>query len=383
MTTDTAHLAGELSFPQDLGRLADDFDNGTTQLRDVGRMLTAQRDAILEAFENNTIAELATGYPELLSLPVANLHARVVAGEADQPIGHNFFVNAKGFLNAQLPWAHQFNDLIQARTGASLYDISQSNDAAGKDRLLAGITNTPDSELTTALAVYLAGRSREGERYLTQQYGEILQRTKVEVYATTLKIGATTGLRVDMIGRAAGQLHRATFGSLDHLDGLVTSQNTGAAGDYRIGSLRIEVQFDGNVQSAELRSKADAHHIIAHELQHAGSAQAGLRCGLQASGEGLEANEGMTEYLAQLSIGSPGIERTADGRSQVRRGVPYRVPVFAMMALHEQFKAGKNHHFATLFNAYHGDTRNTAQLEQALDVFYQHDATIARQLTNQ
>jgi hypothetical protein len=54
-----------------------------------------------------------------------------------------------------------------------------------------------------------------------------------------------------------------------------------------------------------------------------------------------------------------------------------------MMALHEQFKAGKNHHFATLFNAYHGDTRGTAQLEQALDVFYQHDATIARQLTNQ
>lgn len=89
----------------------------------------------------------------------------------------------------------------------------------------------------------------------------------------------------------------------------------------------------------------------------------------------------MTEYLAQLSFGSPGIEQVAGGGLRVRQDVPYRAPVFAMLALHEQFKAGKNSHFAVLFNAYHGDVRNQAQLEQALDAFYQHDVAISGQLS--
>jgi hypothetical protein len=382
VTTDTASLVGELSSPQDLGCLTADFDNGTTPLRDVGGMVTAQRDAILDAYQNGSIDDMATSYPELLSLPVANLHARVVGGQQDQPVGHNFFVNAIGFLDAGLPWARQFDDLMQTKTGVSLHDIARSDDKAGKDRRLAAITENPDSQLTATLAVYLAGRSLAGERYLGQQYGDILARAKGQVYATTERIGATTGLRVDMLARAKGQLDRATFGSFDHLVGLVTSDNSGAAGDYRIGSLRIEVQFDGNVRSAQLRDKTDAHHVIAHELEHAGSAQAGLRCGLQANGEGLEANEGMTEYLGQLSIGTPGIERLADGSSRIREDVPYRAPVFAMLALHEQFKSGQNQHFAILFNAYHGDVRNSVQLEQALDAFYRHDVAISKQLAS-
>ncbi len=383
LPTDTAHLAAELSAPQDIARLAVDFDNGVTPLRDVGRMFTAQRAAILEAYQAGTVSDIATSHPEILSIPVQNLHERVVSGAQDQPVGHNFFVNATGFLDARLPWARQFNDLLRRRTGASIYDVAQSDDKVGKDRLLAAITENPDPELRTTLAVYLAGRSLEGEKYLKQHYGETLERAKGQVYATTQRIGATTGLRVDMLERTAGQLQRATFGSFDHLEGLVTSGNSGAAGDYRIGSLRVEVQFDGNVRSARLRSGSDAHHVVAHELHHAGSAQTQekYRCGLQINGEGLEANEGMTEYLAQLSVGSPGIERLADGGLRIREDVPYRAPVFAMLALHEQFKTGKNSHFATLFNAYHGDVRGQAQLEQALDAFYQHDVAISGQLS--
>lgn len=380
VTTDTTLLAGELSSPQDLDRLSADFDNGATPLRDVGGMIKAQRDAILDAYRSGTVIDIAASNPEILSIPVANLHARVVDGQRDQPVGHNFFVNATGFLDAGLSWARQFDDLMLTRAGASLYDIASSDDKAGKDRLLAAITENPDGQLTATLATYLAGRSLEGERYLEQHYGDGLQRAKGQVYATTEAIGATTGLRVDMLERAAGQLHRATFGSFDHLQGLVTSDNSGAAGDYRIGSLRVEVQFDGSVRSARLRDGTDAHHVIAHELQHAGSAQAGLRCGLQANGEGLEANEGMTEYLAQLSIDNPGIERLADGGLRIREDVPYRAPVFAMLALHEQFKVDKNQHFSTLFNAYHGDIRSSTQLEQALDAFYQHDVAITQQL---
>lgn len=383
LPTDTAHLSAELAAPQDVTRLARDFDDGLTPLRDVGRMFTAQRAALLEAYEEGTVRNMATSHPEILSIPVRNLHERVVSGAQDQPVGHNFFVNATGFLDARLPWAKQFDDLLRTRTGASIYDIAQSDDKLGKDRLLAAITESPDSELMTTLAVYLAGRSLEGEKYLKQHYGEVLERAKGQVYATTQTIGTTTGLRIDMLERAAGQLQRATFGSFDHLEGLVTSDNSGAAGDYRIGSLRVEVQFDGSVRSARLRSGSDAHHVVAHELHHAGSAQTQekYRCGLQINGEGLEANEGMTEYLAQLSVGSPGIERLTDGGLRIREDVPYRAPVFAMLALHEQFKAGKNNHFATLFNAYHGDVRSQAQLEQALDAFYRHDVAISSQLS--
>ena len=380
--TDTGLLSNELSAHQDVTRLAVDFDNGVTQLRDVGRMFTSQRTAILEAYQAGTIDTMAATHPDILSVPVQNLHYRVVSGIQDQHIGHNFFVNATGFLDAELPWARQFDDLLRSRTGASVHDIAQSDDSVGKDRLLASISENPDRELTTALGIYLAGRSFEGEKYLKQHYGETLERAKSQVYATTVSIGATTGLRVDMLERAAGQLERATFGSFDHLEGLVTSDNSGAAGDYRIGSLRVEVQFDGSIRSARLRSGSDAYHVVAHELHHAGSAQTleNYRCGLQINGQGLEANEGMTEYLAQLSVGSPGIESLADGSSRIREEVPYRIPVFVMLALHEQFMNGKNNHFSVLFNAYHGDVRSQAQLEQAFDIFYQYDVALSHRL---
>ncbi len=380
--TDTAHLAEELSAPQDLARLATDFDNGTTSLRDVGNMLTVQRTAILDAYQAGTIGEMVATYPEILSTPVQNLHERVVSGSQDQPVGHNFFVNATGFLNARFPWARQFDELLRTRAGMSIRDIAQSDNMLGKDRLLATMTEKPDAELMATLAIYLAGRSLEGEKYLKQHYGETLERAKGQVYAVTQSIAPTTGLRIDMLERAAGQLQRATFGSFDHLRGLVTSDNSGAAGDYLISSLRVEIQFNGSVRTARLRDGTDAYHVVSHELHHAGSAQTrqNYRCGLQINGQGLEANEGMTEYLAQLSVGSPGIEKLAHGGLSIRQGVPYRAPVFTMLALHEQFKAGKNDYFAVLFNAYHGDVRSQAQLEQALDTFYQHDATISSSL---
>jgi len=381
--TDTAHLAAELAATHDVARLMVDFDDGVTPLRDVGKMFTAQRTAILEAYRTGTVSNIAASHPEILSIPVKNLHERVVSGTQDQPVGHNFFVNARDFLDARMPWAIQFNDLLHRSTGYSIYVVSQSDDWAGKDRLLAAITEKPDPELKSAIAVYLAGRSLEGEKLLEQHYGKTLERAKGQVEATTQRIGITTGLRVDMLERAKGQLQRATFGSFDHLAGLVTSDNSGAKGDYGICSLRIEVQSDGSVRSARLRNGSDALHVVAHELHHAGSAQTkeNNRCGLQINGdEGLEANEGMTEYLAQLSVGSPGIEQLTDGSMRIREDVPYRAPVFAMLALHEQFKAGKNNHFAVLFNAYHGDVRSQTQLEQAFDAFYQHDVSISEQL---
>lgn len=375
--TDTARLARELWLPQDLHKVITDFEDGFTDLRDVGRMTAAQRDAILDAYRLGTIDRIMTSHPDILSIPVTNLHQRVTNGPQDQPIGHNFFVNADGFIQADLPWAKQLDSLVRSRTGSSIRDIGLSDDMAGKDNLLRAITEYPDDQLTIALAVYLAGRSLEGERYLEREYGAILQQSKVEAWRTIQTVAQATGLRIDMLERAARQLHLAAFGSFDHLEGLVTSDNTGTAGDYRIGTLRIEVQFVGSVRAAELPSQEDAHHVVVHEVEHATSAQSGLRCGLQASGMGLEANEGMTEYLGQLSIHSPNSVRQV---LEIGTRVAYRPPTITMYLLHQQLITGENQAFATLFNAYHGDVRNKDQLEEALDTFYTSDNIVGYEL---
>ncbi len=376
--TNTAYLSSELARPQDLSLLVDHFDRGHTSLRDVGNMVTAQRDVILEAYQYDTLDNLEEIYPGIISQPVRNLHERVTFGEKDQPIGHNFFVNATGFIEANLPWARQFDELIHDRTGLSIRDIARSSNYASKDQLLATITDNPDKSLETSLAVYLAGRSLAGENYLKQNYEDVLNYTKDQVFSTSQKIATTTGLRADMLSRLSQQLQRSTFGSFDHLVGLVTSDNSGATGDYVIGTLRAEVHFDGNVRSAEKRTKTEAFHILSHELHHAGSAQTidGNRCGLQINGQGLEANEGMTEYLAQLSAGCPDIRRLPNGNINIERTMSYAKPVTAVISLRQQFKNGTNNHFAVLFNAYHGDIRSQSQLEQALDAFYQLDSSL-------
>ena len=374
--TDTAYLSTELSMPQDLARLAIDFDNGNTSLRDVGDMGARTRKLILDLYQEKSINEIAADTPFLFTTPVMNLHDRVVHGEQDQSVGHNFFVNASWMLHYDFPWAKQFNDYIQANSGFSVMDIA-SNPRMDKDALLAAFTDTttlsPDE--MAIVGVYLAGRSLFGEQYQQAKYGEVMKYAKGRVLATTQEVAETTGLRQDMLERATGQLQRAAFGSFDHLAAMVTSDNRGGTmGDYQTGSLRLEVLAKGTARNGVERTKEEAYPIIAHELNHAASAQdSKSRVGLKMNGQGLEANEGMTEYLAQLAIGSPNIERMADGSMCVSEYAPYREAVFAMLVLHQQFKAGRNNHFATLFNAYHGDVRSQAHLEQALDAFYQYD----------
>ena len=382
LPVDTARLSAELAAPQDTTRLSTDFDNGMTPLRDVGVMVELQRTAILEAYRDGMVETMSITHPEILTTPVRNLHNRVTLDVQDQPVGHNFFVNASGFLRADLPWARQLDDSLCVHTGLSIDAVARLGNNADKDRFLSDITKNQDIRLSASLAVYLAGRSLEGEKYLKQNYGELLERAKSDDFETIQRIDETTNLRIDMLERAAGQLRRATFGSFDHLQGLVTSDNTGAAGDYLPGTLRVEVQFSGSVRSAQPRGGPEAYRVLVHELHHASAAQCKdrSRSGLRCKGRGVEVTEGMTEYLAQLSIDDSNIRRRSDGGLFVQQDTPYREPVFAMLALHEQFKAGKNNHFAVLFNAYHGDVLDRVQLERALDAFYRYDIAISDQL---
>lgn len=382
-TTDTKRLAAELASPRNLTRVIHDFDEGNTPLRDVGGMVTAQRTAILRAYATGTLSDMARREPKLLTTPVENLHQRVTAGMQDQPVGHNFFVNATGFLDQR--WGQQFDALVQRRSRRTIIDIAQSRNLPWKDHVLAALTQNPDPETARVIATYLAGRSLESEKYLESLYGDVLTHAKGEVLTATRRMSSVTGLSKEMLHRAIEQMNRTRFGSFDHLDGLVTSGNTGAAGDYLIGSLRVEVQFAGDVQSSRLRSKEEARHVLSHELQHASSAQiltsTQVRCGLSINGQGLEANEGMSEYLAQLSIGSPGIEFSRSQNTvRASERLPYRLPTIAILLLHEEFKKNENRHFATLFNAYHGDVKSTKDLERAFDAFYQHDIALARDL---
>jgi hypothetical protein len=252
------------------------------------------------------------------------------------------------------------------------------NDASIKDQILAEITSNTDSELVLKIATYLAGRSLAGEQYQMYHYGTSLETAKKQVITTTRDIAGKTGLSNAMLERSIRQIKRTSFDSFDHLSRLVTSGETGSAGSYYMGTLRIQVAFEGNIRSPKLLTPLQAHSIVTHEVQHAGSAQSIGRCGLSMNGQGLQPNEGMTEYIAQLSTGSPNIVQLSGGAVDVRKGAVYRAPVLAMLALHRQFETRNNQHFATLFNANHGDVRNPKKLETALNEFYALDEAITK-----
>lgn len=88
----------------------------------------------------------------------------------------------------------------------------------------------------------------------------------------------------------------------------------------------------------------------------------------------------MTEYLAQLSMGRPGIKELRNGEMSVLENVPYRAQVIAMMALHNEFNSGGGSDFGVLFNAYHGDVENPEELKKALDAFYRINEMVSRRL---
>jgi hypothetical protein len=186
-----------------------------------------------------------------------------------------------------------------------------------------------------------------------------------------------------MLERAMAQIDRASFGSFDHLAGQVTSDNSGAAGDYLPGSLRIEVHLKGDAASSQIRSNEEVLPIISHELHHAASAQSVKegRIGLKSFSGGLEANEAMTEFLSQISSGTSGISGVEDG-FRVDEDISYHIPVVAMLVLYQQYASGINQHFALLFNAYHGDVRDTQQLKNALDAFYKEESAYREQINN-
>jgi hypothetical protein len=374
--TDTTRLSGELARPQDVTKVISNFDNGLTQVRDIGQMTIAQRQAILQYYQSGDLTRLARTQRGVISAPVTHLHTRVLDGmdttkPTDQPVGHNFFVNATGFRDASLPWAIDFDDTIARITGHSLYEIAAMTGHFGKDLLLAELTDEPDDDILLPFAAYLAGRSLEGERFLYTHYGEHLKASKVKAFKTTQEIAVSTGLRIDMLERAAKQLQRTTFGGFDHLVRLVTSGNTDVMADYQRGTLRVDVMSQGTVQSAELQQGVEAMTNITHESFHALSAQTEVRTGLRLGPDGLAANEGLTNYLTQLALGTDSaIERNSDGSSRLQANIAYPAGTLAMLALHEQFKSNRNRHFAVLFNAYMGDTRSATELEDALETFY-------------
>lgn len=375
--TDTKQLAKDLASPQDLNEVVREFDSGNTPLRDVGQLNSTHRQILLNYFEQGHLDKLWHAQPIVLNSPVNFLNKRVISGHNDQPIGHNFFVNATMFVDLGVDWVINFDRALKEKTGYTIYEIAASKDYVLKDRLLAHITNLQDKQLTESIAVYLAGRSLIGEKYLNEVYGSVMKEQKQQAFRVSHTIAETTGLRLDMLERNAQQLKRAAFGSFDHLCGLVTTNDTGVMGDYKPGSLRVEIQFNGSANNPSLKPYNVARLTIAHELQHAGSAQSNIRCGLMnGRREGLDANEGMTEYLAQLALGKPGINTLPDGRSSIGPGVAYHLATATMYSLHNQFNHGTNKHFAVLFNAYHGDVRSGAQLEDSLDAFYEIENTI-------
>ncbi len=376
--TDTYQLAAELASGQDLDRLVNDFDKGSTYLREVGGMCVLERDGILETYEDGRLNEFVRELPELVEKPVRNLHKRISSGDDNQKVGYNFFCKARNLLpyKDQVPGLDDLDTLIRRKYRVGVFElgnmIAVEKNYATADSLLGQITNLTDLEMTKIVAVYLAGISKVGEQILERSYGEVLRKAKDDTRLSVTNIGRITGLKPEALGRVLAQIDRATFGSYDHLDGMVTTGNSGALGDYQGGTLRLEVHMKGDAGSPKARTPQEVLSIISHELHHAASAQSveARRIGLKSIGGGLEANEGMTEFLSQISSGFEVLTRNENGSYSIREDLPYAIPTSTIAILYQQYLSGFNNHFAILFNAYHGDADSVDELRKALDAFY-------------
>lgn len=363
------NLATELCSDLDYNRLIDRFDQGLTPVvYDVGGMFTAQRERIIDAYMGEKVLEGVYKSPKTFSSPVRRLHNRIEKSIQKRPVGNIFFSEMVDFLDKEIVWAKELDDLLFSMTGWRAHDIINSSDSIFQGDLLLHLTEDLDEDLIGRLAVYLAGRSLYGENGLEEQYGNVLRFARKGVSRTICDIARHTGLSEDMTLRALEQIERAGFGSLDRIEN-DTLENVVAGGCYLSGTLRMVVKIDNLLKSY----KNLPYKIVSHELHHVASAQTDkekIRCGLRVVDQGIGIDEGMTEFLTQLSIGSPNIERLVNGNLRLRKESDYQPVVFGMLALYKQFEVGRNEYFATLFNAYHGDVKDQGALEEAIDMFY-------------
>lgn len=378
-------LAERLREPRDFHEVIRNFDAGNTEVRDVARYTKNDRAGVIRL--GHILAQQPTlrmHLPQEATAVIqrANENFQSILAN-DNPIaqpyvGWNFTVNAQGFKQANLPWAHLIDNSV--RTTLESY---QQPSRGGIDELLHITTNDADqiaratwrtvsNEHPIEMAIYLAERSQFSENYQRERYREDIAEAKRGVYSLTRELSAQYGLPIEYEKRALDQLYRVDFSAFDHMIRGVDAGD-GVLADYQSGTLRIETKFGGNV--AQPTESRDAVGATSHELFHATSAQVtsrdnsdlGLRCGDQ----GRDINEAMTELLSKLSLGrvkrhSNGSYILVDSRHGVEvPAVTYVNPVISMLSTMK----GQPEMFGSLFRAYHGYTPDKQRLVSAINHF--------------
>jgi hypothetical protein len=367
LPVDTRRITAELSKPRDLHAIVQKFDRGETWLRDISGLTSNQRETVLTIGNNNqrTMRRSEYGY---FQKAAENLRSGMEDPDNLQRMaGWNFLVNATGFIRANYPWAQGLNACFQKEYGHSIgeitnyFDTQHPEDKGTLHHLVSRVASNP--KYTYTIGYYLAGRSEASQQFQETRFGESLDQAKADVEASLPQLAARYGLPESHLNRTLTQLRRTSFSAFDHLLKGVTSHDNNSTGDYVPGTLRVEQKADGSPAMSQIPSKENSRQTLRHEVLHAISAQDEEAVGLMLKdGTGIETNEAMTEYLAQIAGNFPGARRFENGNIAFR--CAYDKEVLAMHALQQR----NSQAFGTLVNGYFGNPR--PDLQSSLNQYY-------------
>lgn len=370
-------IADYLANRRDSGEIIRLFQAGNEWTRDSAYLTTNQRARVAEAgrqYISGSIDCIDDALAEVIQSSTDKF-ALLMRGQLDPGLqenaGWNFLVNARGFISDGYPWAANLDGQLAYYLGINsgnaintlLYNarIGVVDEVHLKD-VIANFASDDSNKFH--LLWYLAERSLVSESYQHSLYhGELLQAKSNAINLLDV-IGGNFGLSPQSLARASKQIELTEFSGFDHLLYGVTELDCGGSGDYIPGTLRVEAKFEGSPSNPQHQRRA--YEVIQHELFHSSSSQTpdgsiGLRL---PGGEGTEANEAMTELLANFATGQAVIDRS--NRVEFTHLPAYSNEVGAMAYIFQNYPGA----FGSLFRAYYGDIEDRRELAEALRIYY-------------
>jgi hypothetical protein len=367
---DTDLLAQTLVLSTNLDKPINDFVRGKTSVRDVSSYTTAERETVLSIGQQEPVSITSEQHALFVKAATSLRNAMTHNINQAQPYaGFNFLVVADRLIGHNLPGAQHLSDCFRAEFGHDIPELVRILDSQGIEfkpeahNLVASIASNPN--YAQPVAYYLARKSEAAELSQESQHGSSLAAAKNRALSRLEQFAGLTGLSAACQDRAAEQIGLTRFSAFDHLSGGVTEGDRGSNGDYVPGTFRIEVKLTG--RPGRPGPPKSPRETIQHELTHASAAQDGkYRCGLRINySAGLDADEGMTEFLTQSALNFPAVRLETDG-SRIIAASSYPNQLASMLSLAQ----GQEEHFATLYRAYYGQVNSQHALSVAFDAFY-------------
>jgi len=364
-------IHSELSKKRDLDQSRINFLSGDSFVRDVSGYTKNIRDRIL--FDGIKITgrglevkdQSVLGFCELasnnLSYVMKNPH------KFQEYPGFHFLKRTQSLIENGMPSAKILDKCFEDVTGHDIKALLSKDKAAlgfadiAYQRYILKIASDP--KYFPLVGYFLAERSVANERLQNGLYSKELAEAKINVFDKFRYLASQYNLPQDHVGRTEKQIEITQFSAFDHL--FKHSSGITIVGDYDKGSHRVEIKFGGSPGNFKSVSQKEVTDILLHEIWHSAQAQDAIGIGLRTEVMdrlGESANEGLVEYLTQITGDSNGLGSLSDTSDKYK--YPYPVGVKSM----HQLDIKDNDQFAALFRASFGHIQ--PELKPALQKFY-------------